>query len=160
MWSPHRARVLSFHSPGQKIKMQPINILLVEDDKLDVMDIKRSLDKLNIFYKLTNARNGEEAITLLGEQLDTGTDALPDVMLIDINMPKVNGFEVLEYMHQKEELKQIKRFILTTSGDKTDKAAAEKLGVSGYIIKPLKLNSPSAMDAFNLMIDLLNFKKN
>jgi CheY-like chemotaxis protein len=81
-------------------------------------------------------------------------------MLIDINMPKVNGFEVLEYMRQREELKQIKRFILTTSGDRTDKSAAEKLGVSGYIIKPLKLNSPTAMDAFNLMIDLLNFKKN
>lgn len=140
--------------------MQPINILLVEDDKLDVIDIKRSLDKLNIFYKLTNARNGEEAITLLDEQLSADAASLPDVMLIDINMPKVNGFEVLEYMSGHEALKSIKRFILTTSGDRTDKATAEKLGISGYIIKPLKLNSPSAMDAFNLMIDLLNFKKN
>ncbi|PWV49632.1 response regulator [Chitinophaga sp. S165] len=140
--------------------MQPINILLVEDDKLDVIDIKRSLDKLNIFYKLTNAKNGEEAISLLDEQISSSNGTLPDVMLIDINMPKVNGFEVLEYMRGHEELKQIKRFILTTSGDRTDKSAAEKLGVSGYIIKPLKLNSPTAMDAFNLMIDLLNFKKN
>jgi CheY-like chemotaxis protein len=140
--------------------MQPINILLVEDDKLDVIDIKRSLDKLNIFYKLTNAKNGEEAITLLNEQISSDSGTLPDVMLIDINMPKVNGFEVLEYMREHERLKQIKRFILTTSGDRTDKSAAEKLGISGYIIKPLKLNSPTAMDAFNLMIDLLNFKKN
>lgn len=140
--------------------MQPINILLVEDDKLDVIDIKRSLDKLNIFYKLTNAKNGEEAITLLNEQISSDSGTLPDVMLIDINMPKVNGFEVLEYMRGHERLKQIKRFILTTSGDRTDKSAAEKLGISGYIIKPLKLNSPTAMDAFNLMIDLLNFKKN
>lgn len=140
--------------------MQPINILLVEDDKLDVIDIKRSLDKLNIFYKLTNAKNGEEAITLLDEQMSSGNGPLPDVMLIDINMPKVNGFEVLEYMRQHEELKQVKRFILTTSGDRADKTTAEKLGISGYIIKPLKLNSPTAMDAFNLMIDLLNFKKN
>lgn len=140
--------------------MQPINILLVEDDKLDVIDIKRSLDKLNIFYKLTNAKNGEEAISLLDEQISSSNGTLPDVMLIDINMPKVNGFEVLEYMREHEELKQIKRFILTTSGDRTDKSAAEKLGISGYIIKPLKLNSPTAMDAFNLMIDLLNFKKN
>ena len=140
--------------------MQPINILLVEDDKLDVIDIKRSLDKLNIFYKLTNAKNGEEAITLLNEQIIPGNGPLPDVMLIDINMPKVNGFEVLEYMCDREEFRKIKRFILTTSGDRTDKATAEKLGISGYIIKPLKLNSPTAMDAFNLMIDLLNFKKN
>ncbi|PSL30642.1 response regulator [Chitinophaga ginsengisoli] len=140
--------------------MHPINILLVEDDKLDVIDIKRSLDKLNIFYKLTNAKNGEEAITLLSEQISTGNGPLPDVMLIDINMPKVNGFEVLEYMRDREEFRQIKRFILTTSGDRTDKTTAEKLGISGYIIKPLKLNSPTAMDAFNLMIDLLNFKKN
>jgi len=140
--------------------MQPINILLVEDDKLDVIDIKRSLDKLNIFYKLTNAKNGEEAITLLNEQINPDHGPLPDVMLIDINMPKVNGFEVLEYMCDREEFRKIKRFILTTSGDRTDKATADKLGVSGYIIKPLKLNSPTAMDAFNLMIDLLNFKKN
>jgi len=140
--------------------MQPINILLVEDDKLDVIDIKRSLDKLNIFYKLTNAKNGEEAITLLNEQINPDNGPLPDVMLIDINMPKVNGFEVLEYMCDREEFRKIKRFILTTSGDRTDKATAEKLGISGYIIKPLKLNSPTAMDAFNLMIDLLNFKKN
>jgi CheY-like chemotaxis protein len=140
--------------------MHPINILLVEDDKLDVIDIKRSLDKLNIFYKLTNAKNGEEAITLLNEQISSGNGPLPDVMLIDINMPKVNGFEVLEYMRDREEFRQIKRFILTTSGDSTDKTTAEKLGISGYIIKPLKLNSPTAMDAFNLMIDLLNFKKN
>ncbi|MCF6402587.1 response regulator [Chitinophaga filiformis] len=140
--------------------MQPINILLVEDDTLDVIDIKRSLDKLNIFYKLTNAKNGEEAIMLLDEQISSGSGPLPDVMLIDINMPKVNGFEVLEYMRGRQEFKQIKRFILTTSGDRDDKTMAERLGVSGYIIKPLKLNSPSAMDAFNLMIDLLNFKKN
>ncbi|SDG03609.1 response regulator [Chitinophaga filiformis] len=140
--------------------MQPINILLVEDDKLDVIDIKRSLDKLNIFYKLTNAKNGEEAITLLNDQINPDNGPLPDVMLIDINMPKVNGFEVLEYMCDREEFRKIKRFILTTSGDRTDKATAEKLGISGYIIKPLKLNSPTAMDAFNLMIDLLNFKKN
>ncbi|UPK71751.1 response regulator [Chitinophaga filiformis] len=140
--------------------MQPINILLVEDDTLDVIDIKRSLDKLNVFYKLTNAKNGEEAMMLLDEQISSGSNPLPDVMLIDINMPKVNGFELLEYMRGREEFRQIKRFILTTSGDRTDKITAEKLGVSGYIIKPLKLNSPTAMDAFNLMIDLLNFKKN
>ena len=138
--------------------MKPITILLVEDDQLDVMDIRRSLDKLNILYQLTTARNGEEAVELLRAKGDGIATALPDLLLIDINMPKMNGFELLEVIRNTEGWKQLKCFIITTSGEKVDRKAAERLGVSGYIIKPLKLNSPSTMDAFNLMIDLMNFK--
>lgn len=138
--------------------MQPIRILLAEDDPLDVIDVKRSLDKANILYQLTTARNGEEVLALLGDKGDKGAPPLPHVLLIDINMPKMNGLELLEGIRRHEEWSQLKCFILTTSDQKSDRRAAEKLGVSGYIIKPLKLNGPSTMDAFNLMIDLMNFK--
>jgi CheY-like chemotaxis protein len=131
-----------------------INILLVEDDQLDAIDIRRSLDKMKIFYQLHIAKNGEEAMALLN-----GNNGLhPDVALVDINMPKMNGFEFLSAIRKDERWKDLKSFIITTSDEKIDRETASRLGVSGYIIKPLKLNNASSLDAFNLMIDLMNMK--
>ena|SRR6185503_16995241 len=133
--------------------MRPINILLVEDDPLDVIDISRQLDKQHIIYQLQTGHNGEEAIRLLEESPE-----LPDIVLIDINMPKMNGLELLQTIRQREEWKSLNCFIITSSDEKIDRRAASLLGASGYITKPLKLNSPASMDAFNLMIDLINLK--
>ena len=136
--------------------MKVINILLVEDDHLDALDIKRTLDKMKVIYKLEIAKNGEEAIRLLESK--EASMPLPDAVLIDINMPRLNGLEFLSIIRNSEVWKDLKCFIITTSEEEVDKTAAEKLGVSGYIIKPLKLNNPSSMDVFNLMIDLMNMK--
>ena len=133
------------------------NILLVEDDYLDVIDIRRSLDKLNVLYNLQIAKNGEEAIELLKMDGQPGAHTTPDIILIDINMPKMNGLELLTEIRNHPRWKDLKCFIITTSDEKVDRQAARELGVSGYIIKPLKLNSGS-IDAFNLMIDLMNSK--
>jgi CheY-like chemotaxis protein len=132
--------------------MKVINILLVEDDQLDVVDIQRNLQKLNILYLLHVAKNGEEAVVYLKE------NKLPDVVLLDVNMPRMNGLELLQIIRSTEEWKGLKCFIITTSEEKVDKEAAQKLGVSGYIVKPFKINNPSSLDAFNLMIDLMNMK--
>jgi CheY-like chemotaxis protein len=123
----------------------------VEDDPLDVIDISRQLDKQHIIYQLQTGHNGEEAIRLLEESAE-----LPDIVLIDINMPKMNGLELLQTIRQREE--NLNCFIITSSDEKIDRRAASLLGASGYITKPLKLNSPASMDAFNLMIDLINLK--
>ncbi|RYZ22400.1 MAG: response regulator [Chitinophagaceae bacterium] len=128
-----------------------INIMLVEDDELDVIDIRRTLDKMNIVYHLEHARNGEEALRLL-------ENGVPDVALVDINMPKMNGIEFLQSVRSHPQWKGLKCFIITTSDEKVDRVAASDLGVSGYIVKPLKINNPSSMDAFNLMIDLMNMR--
>lgn len=133
--------------------MKTVNILLVEDDPLDVIDISRQLDRQHILYQLHTAHNGEEAIRILEERT-----ALPDLALIDLNMPKMNGLELLQAIRNHEEWKNLKCFLITSSDEKVDRRAAGLLGVSGYIIKPLKLSSPASMDAFNLMIDLLNLK--
>ena len=132
-----------------------IDILLVEDDNLDAMDIQRTLDKMGILYRLNLAKNGEEALDILNGR--TG-GSLPDVTLIDINMPRMNGIEFLNIVRNKEEWKRMKCFVITTSEERVDKEAAKSLGISGYIIKPFKINNPSSIDSFNLMIDLMNMK--
>jgi CheY-like chemotaxis protein len=132
-----------------------INILLVEDDKLDIIDMQRTLDKMNILNKTSVARNGEEAI----EYLHNATQReRPDVVLLDMNMPKMNGIEFLTHIRKQEEWRDLKVFIVTTSDEPVDREHTKKLGISGYIVKPLKLNNPSSIDSFNLMIDLMNMK--
>ena len=125
---------------------------------MDAMDIKRSLDKLNVYYKLVVAKNGEEAIDILNGVHETKLDALPDIILIDINMPRMNGLEFLHVLRETPEWKAIKCFMITTSDEKVDREAAKNLGVSGYIVKPFKINNTSSIDSFNLMIDLMNMK--
>jgi CheY-like chemotaxis protein len=135
-----------------------INILLVEDDTLDVMDAKRTLEKMNVLHIMTVVKNGEEAIQHL-EKIDReNPGARPDVILLDLNMPKMNGLEFLNTIRSSDKWKNLKVFVLTTSEEKEDRERTKKLGVSGYIVKPLKLNNPSSIDSFNLMIDLLNIK--
>ncbi len=133
-----------------------VNILLVEDDNLDIIDVKRTLDKMHILNNMIVARNGEDALRILNEK--ERSDTKPDIALIDINMPKMNGLEFLSAIRKMDEWKDLKCFIITTSDEKVDRMAAKDMGISGYIVKPLKLNNPSSMDAFNLMIDLMNFK--
>ena len=136
-----------------------IKILLAEDDQLDVINIKRTFDKMNIFYQLHEAKNGEEAIELL-QKFNKEGEQLPDFVLIDINMPRLNGLELLQVIRQTPEWQHLKCFVITTSIEKIDRDTAQQLGVSGYIVKPLKLTNPNSMDSFNLMIDLLNEKNN
>jgi CheY-like chemotaxis protein len=136
--------------------MKIAHILLVEDDQLDTMDICRSLDKTDLVYQLHTAKNGEEALNQLSRGPGSTLESLPDIILLDINMPKMNGLEFLEALRASDEWKDLKCFVITTSDDYAERDKAARLGVSGYIIKPLKLNSPTSMDAFNLMIDLMN----
>lgn len=133
-----------------------INILLVEDDRLDQMEVKRTLERKGIVHRLKIALNGEEALAILEES--RGSHDRPDLILVDLNMPKMNGFEFLERVRKVSEYKDIKLFVLSTSDDKEDKVAAAKFGISGFITKPLKLESPPSLDAFNLMIDLMNMQ--
>ena len=133
-----------------------VDILLVEDDNLDVIDMQRSLEKMNILHRTQVARNGEEAISILTRDEPMGY--MSDIILLDINMPKMNCFEFLTAIRQNNNLKDLKVFIITTSDERIDREAARRLGVAGYLVKPLKLNNPTSMDSFNLMIDLMNLK--
>lgn len=129
--------------------MSKHSILLVEDDELDIISVQRSLKKLDGEYELHVAYNGKEALSLL---LDRQPALIPDVILLDLNMPKMNGIEFLKVLRSNEKLKAIQVFIMTTSAETADRLATETLGISGYIIKPLNYNDNSkradGMDAF------------
>jgi CheY-like chemotaxis protein len=141
-----------------KLMNRIINILLVDDDNLDQIDVTRTLDRKNIVYRLKTAKNGEEALARLRDTDDALFGGIPDIILLDLNMPKMDGFEVLQHIKENEDWKSIKVFILTTTGENDDKRRALALGASGFITKPLKFESNASMDAFNLMIDLMNLQ--
>ena len=113
--------------------MNALNILLIEDDMIEVMKLKRTIKKLELNHNITEANNGEEALELLKQK-----DRLPDIILLDLNMPKLNGIEFLKILKADERLRYIPTIILTTSSNQKDLLECFKVGISGYILKPLK----------------------
>ena len=118
--------------------MKTHSILLVEDDELDVISFRRSLKELASDYELHTAYNGKEALTFLDS---CDESQLPDVILLDLNMPKMNGIEFLKILRNDERLNGISVFIITTSTENSDRVVTEQLGISGYILKPLNYNN-------------------
>ena len=118
-----------------------LNILLVEDDDLDVMNVQRAFKKNNILNPLFVAGNGLDALDMLR---GTGGNA-PDVplerrlILLDLNMPKMNGIEFLRELRADPVLGLIPVIVLTTSDEDRDKVEAFQLSVAGYILKPVTL---------------------
>ena len=110
-----------------------VNILLVEDDEVDVMNVKRAFLKNNIKNPLFVAGDGVEAL----EMLESTIIPLPRIIILDINMPKMNGIEFLKIIRETEKLKNISVFVMTTSNEDSDKIKAYDLNVAGYILKPL-----------------------
>jgi CheY-like chemotaxis protein len=108
-------------------------ILLAEDDGVDAMTVKRAFSELKVTNELIRVINGEEAL----EYLKTHTDKKPCVILLDLNMPRMNGIEFLKIAKADDEFRQIPVVVLTTSKDDRDKVESFKLSVAGYIVKPV-----------------------
>jgi CheY-like chemotaxis protein len=112
----------------------PLNILLVEDDEVDVMNVKRAFDKNHITNPLFVAGNGLEALEKLR------SDEVPQgrrIVLLDLNMPKMNGIEFLRELRNDPALAPTPVVILTTSNNDRDKIDAFNLNVAGYLVKPV-----------------------
>ncbi len=127
------------------------NILLVEDDEVDVMNIKRAFKKSKIFNPLYVAGNGLEGLEML--RSPDGQPTVPDtrrLILLDLNMPKMNGLEFLQELRNDEELKRTPVIVLTTSDEDRDRIEAYNLNVAGYILKPVTFaNFAEVMVALN-----------
>jgi CheY-like chemotaxis protein len=107
-------------------------ILLVEDDDVDVMTVKRALADLRVGNPLVHSTNGEEALSYLTEQ----GNAKPCLILLDLNMPKMNGVELLKAIKADKVLKTIPVVVLTTSRSERDVTEIFENGVAGYVVKP------------------------
>lgn len=110
-----------------------LKILLLEDDQIEVMKLKRAFKKLGMQHELVEAQNGEDALEILKDSSN-----LPDIIFLDLNMPKINGLEFLKILKSDPVLRYLPTIILTTSNNRNDVLACYEIGVAGYILKPLK----------------------
>lgn len=124
-----------------------LRILLIEDDSIEIMKFHRTVKKLNQNHYVIEANNGEEAWEHLKNK-----DDLPEIILLDLNMPRVNGIEFLAKLKKDDYLRYIPTIIITTSLNQQDLIKCYQIGIAGYIVKPLRL------EAYQLRIEaLLNY---
>lgn len=109
-----------------------MTILLIEDDAIEILKFNRSLIKLREVHELIEAHNGENALDILAENSQI------DLILLDLNMPKMNGFEFLKQLRTDPNLKYIPTVVLTTSINRSDLKQAYSIDIAGYLVKPLK----------------------
>ena len=114
-----------------------LSILLVEDDAIDVMNVRRAFEKNKLTNPIFEAKNGLEALELLRQ----GTLPARHIVLLDLNMPKMNGIEFLRELRADPALKSTSVIVLTTSNDDKDKVEAYQLNVAGYLLKPVTFPS-------------------
>jgi len=109
------------------------SILLVEDDIVDMMSVKRALKDINVTNPMYHVENGIKALEYLADK----ENPRPTIILLDLNMPKMGGIEFLSVMKKDETIRRIPVIILTTSRAEYDKIQSYDLGVAGYMIKPV-----------------------
>jgi CheY-like chemotaxis protein len=116
-----------------------LNILLVEDDEVDVMTVQRAFKKGNINNRLYLAGNGLEALAVLRSKPGEAASMPMDrrIILLDLNMPKMNGLEFLQELRADSTIRHIPVVVLTTSNEEQDRVQAYNLNVAGYILKPI-----------------------
>lgn len=130
-----------------------VKILLIEDNKIEQIQVKRVLDQKGILYRMKVVVNGQDALHFLEGDNHTEFHGLPDIILLDIDLRKTNVVEFLSELRKEVKWAAIKVFVLSNSDEERQRMI--ETGVSGYINKPLKLRNPSR-DTISFLIDLMN----
>ncbi len=123
---------------------QPVKILLVEDNVQDIEITQRAFAKGRVRNELTVVRDGEEAIDYLyhrGKYQDPATSPRPGMILLDLNLPKIGGLEVLQQIKKDDQLRPIPVIVLTVSQREEDVVRSYDLGVNTYIQKPVEFDN-------------------
>jgi CheY-like chemotaxis protein len=120
---------------------EPVSILLVEDDEVDVMAVERLLARCQTPHSLHHAVNGLEAL----EQLSCGNLSEPVLVLLDLNMPRMGGLEFLHALRSDDDLRDTVVFVLTTSSRQEDMEESQRLQVAGYFLKDEFSTSPDQL---------------
>ncbi|ADV50339.1 response regulator [Cellulophaga sp. E16_2] len=110
-----------------------MDVLFIEDDTIETMKLQRTVSKLQLKHNIIEAKNGEQALDIL-----KSSSKLPDIILLDLNMPRMSGIEFLEIIKADPKYKYLPTIILTTSENRADLLECYRIGVAGYVIKPLK----------------------
>lgn len=114
-----------------KVTNKPI--LLVEDDRVDMMSVTRALKQIHVSNKVVHRENGEDGLNYLEDE----TNDKPCIILLDLNMPIMNGIEFLEAVKSDARFRRIPVVVLTTSDEQQDKVNSFDFGVAGYMAKPV-----------------------
>lgn len=117
--------------------MRDHTILLVEDDENDILLIRRAFQKANVINPLVVVRDGEEAVAYLA---DLDGRPVPEVILLDLKLPRRDGFEVLEWLRAQPGLRRLPVVILTSSSQMPDIQRAYDLGANSYLVKPVSFD--------------------
>ena len=121
-------------SPGERL----LNLLLVEDDEVDVLNVRRAFQKNHITNPLFVASNGLEALQQLRGRMIPRDRR---IVLLDLNIPMMNGIEFLQELRRDPELRVTPVVVLTTSNDERDRIEAYNLNVAGYLLKPVTFSN-------------------
>jgi CheY-like chemotaxis protein len=116
---------------------KPLNVLLIDDDEVDVMTVRRAFKKNGIAFTLATASDGIEGLAVLRGESEEKLPVHNRLVLLDLNMPRMNGIEFLEELRANPELKSTPVIVLTTSNEDQDKVEAYNFNVAGYILKPV-----------------------
>lgn len=134
------------------IKGKPINILLVEDDEAHAEIVRRNLADFRVANKITHIKDGQAALDYLfhkGAYKELKSNSMPDIILLDLRLPKMDGTEVLKRLKDDTRLKHIPAVVLTTSSAEADMVKAYDNGACSYIVKPVDFEKfTKLMDAF------------
>ena len=132
----------------EKNTKTPVEILLVEDDEIDIQNVHRAFGKTSIPVNIHIARNGIEALDKLYAKDKEGRfNLIPQLIVLDINMPMMNGVEFLTHLRATSIFDNTKVLVLTTSDNPKDKLNVFHLNVDGYITKPIQ--AKELMDFFD-----------
>lgn len=113
---------------------------MVENDADDILITRRAMNKAKIISRLIIVNDGEEALKFLRREGEYRDAALPSLILLDLKMPRVNGFEVLKELKKDEKLRVLPVIVFTSSERNEDVKLAYKLGCNSYVVKPVKFD--------------------
>lgn len=139
-----------------------MHIHLVEDNRADILLVKELLDEIDKKIKLSISEDGEQAIDYFESLLLEGKNELPDLVLMDVNIPKRNGLEVLEYLKATPKLRQVPVVMLSSSNSEADIKTAYRKNCNAYFVKPSESDEilevlKVVTDFFKLSINIKSF---
>lgn len=132
--------------------MKPVEILLVEDNEGDILLIREAFEEAKLATILSVVKDGEKAIHYLEKKENYKDVKTPDLIILDINLPRINGHEVLEFIKSNDDLKTIPVIMLTTSSSEKDIIKSYEKHANCFITKPVEVN-----DFLEAVLDIEHF---